>query len=352
MLTRKADSAQKNFSLISRGKLLLLAVVMAGLWYVTAPSVLTSEEQLLWEKVRAAQLHLSQWREQNGTAAALENDPWSCGLIGIEWSGITTTLGELGSKRTACNPTWAIQFSRWFSELGLQPGDHIAIYASGSFPGMLLNAIVAAEAKELKPLLIVSLGASTWGANHPDAPWPVLATELRHSGFIRKRADYYTLGGGEELGHGLAPEGESLLREAVEDAGVDLLTTGNLEGMISRKVELLEEHKSRLLISIGGSQANLGDALEVLRLNPGLLSADEAELAGNGVIGAAMRNNIPVIHMLNLKAISSRVGIPYDSAPRKVAPAQVSKWWSGIGVVLFFIVLLTHRRWKLEAVED
>jgi poly-gamma-glutamate system protein len=352
MLTRKADITQKKFSLISRGKLLLLAVVMAGLWYVTAPSVLTSKEQLLWEKVRSAQLHLSQWREQNGTAASMESDPWNCGLLGIEWSGITTTLGELASKRTACNPAWAIQFSRWFGELGLNPGDHIAIYASGSFPGMLLNAIVAAEAKDLKPLLIVSLGASTWGANHPDAPWPVLATELRHSGFIRKRADYYTLGGGEELGHGLAPEGEAMLRQAAKDAGVDLLTADNLQGMISHKMELLEGHKSRLLVSIGGSQANLGDGLEVLQLYPGLLSADEAEFAGNGVIGFALRDNIPVIHMLNLKAISNSVGIPYDSQPRKVAPARVSKWWSGVGVVLFFAVLLTHRRWRLEPAED
>ena len=345
-------SAQQRFSLISRGRLLLLAAGMAGLWYLAAPGVLTSEERLLWERVRAAQQHLSQWRQHDDTAVPLESDLWNCGLIGLEWSGITTTLGDLGSKRTACNPAWAIQFNRWFRELGLKPDDHIAIYSSGSFPGLLLNVIAAAEAMELKPLLIVSLGASTWGANDPDYPWPVLASELRRGGFIHTRADYYTLGGGEEMGHGLPPEGQALLHKAAKQAGVELLTAASLEEMIARKAELLERHQPRLFVNIGGSHANLGDAHEVLKLHTGLVPVTDIDLAGNGIIGVAMRNDIPVIHMLNVKSISNTVGIPYDSPPRKMAPARVSKWWSFTGVVLFFTVLLRHRRWRLEPTEE
>ncbi len=345
-------TAQKRFTLFNNMRLLLLAVGMAVLWYLSAPSVMSSEESLLWEKVRSAQLHLSQWRQQNGIATPAENDPWQCGMIGLEWSGITTTLGELASKRTACNPAWAIQFSRWFRELGLKEGDAVAVYSSASFPGMLLNVIAASEAMQLEPLLIVSLGASTWGANHPDVPWPVLATELRRNGFVSKRANYYTLGGGAELGQGLSPEGEALLRQAAKDAGVELLTAADLEGMIERKTELLEADKPRVFISIGGSQANLGDSLDVLRLPTGFVSASERSLAGNGVIGFAMQNNIPVIHMLNIKSIGDRVGIPYDSKPRKIGPAQVHVGWSLLGLLLFFIVLLTHRRWRLEPAEE
>jgi len=281
-----------------------------------------------------------------------ESDPWNCGLIGLEWSGTTTTLGDLGSKRTACNPAWAIQFSRWFREQGLKPDDHIVIYSSGSFPGLLLNVVVAAEAMELKPLLIVSLGASTWGANDPDYPWPVLAAELRSSGYIRTRADYYTLGGGAEMGHGLPPEGEVLLRKAAKEAGVELLTAANLEEMIALKTELLEKHQPRLFVNIGGSHANLGDAHEVLKLHTGLVPVTDIDLAGNGVIGVAMRDNIPVVHMLNIKAISNMVGIPYDSPPRKMAPTRVSKWWSFTGIVLFFTALLRHKRWRLEPTEE
>ena len=351
-LIRTTDTSQKHFSIVTKTRLLLLAIGMAGLWYLAAPAVLTTEERMLWEKVRAAQQHLSQWREHNGTATSRESDPFNCGLIGVEWSGITTTLGDLTSKRTSCNPAWAVQFSRWFQELGLKPGDHIAIYSSGSFPALLLNTLAAAEVMQLKPLLIVSLGSSTWGANHPDIPWPVLAAELRRSGFIRHRADYYTLGGDGELGHGFSPEGEALLRTAAKDTGVELLTAGNLEEMIAVKSDLLERHQARLFVSIGGSHANLGDALEVLRMQPGLVPSADVELAGNGVIGTAMRKNIPVIHMLNIRSLSSMVGIPFDSQARQMAPARVSKWWSVAGVILFFAVVLRHRRWRLESSEE
>ncbi len=343
--------AQTRFMRFNSFRLLLMAAGLVLLWFLGGGPGLSPAEELLWEKVRAAQVHLSQWRQRNGTAAPPGSDPWDCGMIGVEWSAITTTLGELASKRTACNPAWSVQFSRWFHELGLGPGDRIAIYSSGSFPGLLLNAIAAAEALQLEPLLIVSLGSSTWGANHPDAPWPVLMTELRRGGFISKRADYYTLGADAELGHGLAPEGAALLRKAATDTGVELLMAANLKEMIARKTAMMDQFQPRALINIGGSQANLGDAEEVLRLSTGLVPGAESGQAGNGVIGHAMRAGVPVIHMLNLKSIGARVGIPYDGPPRKAAPFRGSTGWSLAGVLLFFIILLTHRRWRLEPAE-
>lgn len=350
--TVAAVSAQARFTRFNTARLLLLAAVVAVLWYLGGEAGLNPDENRLWERVRAAQIHMSLWRQVNGTAAAPESDPWQCGLIGLEWSPITTTLGDLAAKRTACNPAWAVQFSRWFRELGLQPGDRIAIFSSGSFPGLLLNAIAASEAMQLEPLLIVSLGASTWGANHPDIPWPVMAAELRSGGFIQKRADFYTLGGGAELGHGLSPEGQALLRAAAAESGVPLLSAGDLRQMIALKMDLLEKFKPGLLVNIGGSQANLGDAEEVLRLTPGLVPAGEAETAGNGVVGLAMRDDIRVIHMLNVHGIASRYGIPYDAAPRKSAPRSGSLAWPAAGLVFFFAVLLTHRRWRLEPAEE
>jgi poly-gamma-glutamate system protein len=325
---------------------------MAALWYLAAPVVLSIEEKQLWDRVRAAQLHLDQWRTEQGTVTSPEHDPWRCGLIGLEWSGITTTLGELGSKRTACNPAWAVQFSRWFRAQGIEAGDRIAIYSSASFPGLLLNAIAAAEAMELEPLLIVSLGASTWGANHPDAPWPLLAAGLRRNGFIQKRADYYTLGGGAELGHGMDAENVAMLREAAAQTGIGLLSASDLEEMVARKSELLLEYRPRLFINIGGSQANLGSAEEVLGLSRGLVPVSEAGRAGNGVIAVAMSDGIPVIHMLNMKALSSKHGIPYDSPPSQLAPIQMNWWWPVAGLLLFFAMLLTHRRWQLESPDD
>ena len=343
------------FSLAAKGKLLILAVIMLVLWYLGSSSTMTADEQLLWEKVRSAQRHLYQWKPRAGNKADRQSDrqadPWECGLIGVEWSGITTTLGDLRAKRTACNPAWAVQFKRWFEQQGLKAGDRIAIYSSSSFPGLLLSAIAASEAMQLEPLLVVSLGASTWGANQPDYPWPVLAGELRRSGFIKTRADFYTLGGGGEMGQDLSVEGETLLRGSALQSGVELLTADALADMVALKYRLLKNHRPKLLVSIGGSHANLGDNYDVLHLPTGPVPAKDANFSGNGVIGFAMRDNIPVIHMLNIKYLAKMTGIPYDSPPIRIAPSRSHTRFSGIGLVLFFIVLFKHRRWKLEPQE-
>jgi hypothetical protein len=52
--------------------------------------------------------------------------------------------------------------------------------------------------------------------------------------------------------------------------------------------------------------------------------------------------------MLNVKTSSEISGIPYDSRPRKLAPAKVSVGLSLAGVGFFFIVLWRHKRWRLE----
>ena len=331
----------------TRWKLVLLAIAMTAAWHLASPSSLGSKERELWEKVRSAQTHLAAWREETGHASPPGADPWSCGLIGVEWSGATTTLGDLAAKRTACNPAWAVQFLRWFDELGLGPGDRVVIYSSASFPAMLLNAAAAAEMLQLDVFLVVSLGASTWGANQPGATWPDLSSELRRAGYLQKRADFYTLGGEAETGIGMAPEGRALLIRAAERAGVGLLQADGLADMVRLKSELLRERAPVVLVSIGGSHANLGDDPAVLELPPGLLGGDSAAAAGTGVIAYALGQNIPVIHVLNLKRMAAEHGIPWDSQPRPRGPSAVRAGWSLAGLLLFFIVVLTHRRWRL-----
>ena len=344
----KVSLKKLSFRGMAIGKLSLLALATVTLWYLAAPQGLNSDEQQLWERVAAAQQHIHRWRLEKGSFTDTQTDPWNCGLIGLEWSGTSTTLGDLSSKRTACNPAWAVQFGRWFKDQGLGKGDRIAIYSSASFPGLLLSAIAASEAMELQVFLVVSLGASTWGANDPEYPWPVLATELRRAGFIQKQADYYTLGGGSELGNDLSQEGLDILLGAAKDAGVNILDADNLEAMIQLKSYFLKQRESRLLLSIGGSHANMGNDYDILGLPTGPVPLSDTNIAGNGVIGNALRDDIPVIHMLNLRYLSRQTGIPYDSEPRRMAPGRVSAWWSVASIFVFFLVVTRHRRWQIE----
>jgi poly-gamma-glutamate system protein len=338
-----------SFRQLTLARLVALAIALSLTWWLATPAGLNSREQALWDRVSAAQKHLLDWRTKQGAALNEAEDPWRCGLIGLEWSEISTTMGDVKSKRTACHPAWAIQFSRWFEEQGLAAGDPIAIYSSASFPGLLLSAIAAGEAMQLDILLVVSLGASSWGANDPATPWPLMAAELRRVGHIETTADFYTLGGGSELGNDMPPQGNEILYAAADATGVEFMTANDLAGMIQAKSEMLMRHRAKLLLSIGGSHANMGDDPGILKLSPGPVKASDGKSAGNGVIARALGEGIPVIHMLNLRELSRQTGIPYDSRPRPMAPGSVSALWSAFGLGLFFLVIARHRRWRIEA---
>ena len=325
---------------------LTLLLVLA--WHAALPLGLTPAEETLWHRVRAAQLDIADWRNQSGLAPDAGADPWRLGLIGKEWSPLTTTLGDLHAKRTACNPAWAIWLRRVFEDLGLKPGGRVAVYSSGSFPGLILNSLAAAESMELNVQLIVSLGASSWGANHMKLPWPVLEAELQRRGFIRGKAAYYTLGGGGELGQGMPPEAVACLTRAARDRGVSLLTAPGFETMLKQKLTLLREFRPGLVISIGGSRANLGDDPVVLKLPPGLLRPGSVSDPGNGVIGQALKQGLPVVHFLNLRKLAGQAGIPYDAEPAPRGPARAAHLWFALGLLAYGLVLWFHRRWQIK----
>ena len=328
-------------------KLALLAVGMVVIAVLASPVVPRGGERQAWETVRAAQEHVADWRREQGTAASREDDPFDCGLIGVEWSPLTTTLGSIEAKQASCNPAWAVRFMRWYRDMGLNEGDTVAIFSSASFPAMLLNALVAAETLGLEVELLVSLGASTWGANHPGAPWPAISAELRRGGYLRNKADFYTLGGSAENGGGMAEEGVSLLEQAAGETGVSMLRAAGVEEMIESKSAIVEQSGARLLVSIGGSQANLGTDPDVLRLEPGVHRPGDDVPAGNGVIASALETGVPVLHVLNVRELAAREGIAFDGAPQRLAPVDVNPWWAAFGLAVFFGVLLTHRRWRL-----
>lgn len=341
-----------HLSLSNQIKLLLLSVVLILLWWWGSQKMLTPEESATWDKVHAAQQHLISWKQTELGIPPSKDDLWNSGLIGVEWSSTTTTLGDLPAKRTSTHPSWAVQFRRWYEDSGLSSGDRIAIYSSGSFPGMLVNALIAAESMELQIQLIVSLGASSWGANHPDAPWPVFEHQLRRRGFIKKKTDFYTLGGGSEIGTTIYPEGKLILENAISNTNIPLLTAENLKEMVEKKTLILREFEPKLFINIGGSHANLGDDDNNLKLPFGLILPEQVSSAGNGVLGNALRLKIPAIHVLNMKALSQRHNIPFDEKPTKQSPSTDNTLWFWLGLIAFSVVLINHNRWKLISLDE
>ena len=60
------------------------------------------------------------------------------GLVGPDFTEITSTPGDEREKRSTLNPYSASAVMSMLLEIGLKKGDKIAVGASGSYPGFLL----------------------------------------------------------------------------------------------------------------------------------------------------------------------------------------------------------------------
>ncbi|MDR1979147.1 MAG: poly-gamma-glutamate system protein [Synergistaceae bacterium] len=336
---------RQYFDKSSPARLMVLTAVLLALWAAWGGD-LSEEETRLYRKVREAQNRLWEELESRGVLSIEDehNDPDKSGFVGVEWSSITTTLGSLESKRNAGDPLWAVQTLRWLDGMGIGKGDRIVVLSSSSFPGMLFSVLAAAETRGIAIDLAVSLGSSTWGANRRSAPWPLLGRILREHGFLATKPRFYTLGGGGENGGGIPGEGIALLENAARDDGVNVFRAPSVAAVIDRKMSLIEDgaQKAKLVVNIGGSEANLGHDEAAIRLSPGLLPPETGLDAGDGVIGLALKRGYPVLHLLNLRLLANKTGIAFHARRPsfgKGAPLAAA------GVALFAFVMITHRRW-------
>src|SRR5262245_31304231 len=127
-------------------------------------------------------------KELRGLTSSMQTDPNRTGMIGQEYTLITTTIGELPAKRTATNPDFAAVLVRQIASLNLARGTPVVIVVSGSFVGGDVAAITATETLGLRPIVIASLSASMWGANEPEFNLIDMLSALREQNVIRTRA--------------------------------------------------------------------------------------------------------------------------------------------------------------------
>lgn len=339
---QKAQRAQK---IRSRTILAAAALVMLACWLAGGGS-LSPAEKRLYDTVTRSHEILWQWKESRGINQDAETDPHKTGLIGVEWSEFSTTLGALEAKRAACDPRWAVAASRWFDELGIKRGDRVVVLSSSSFPGMILNVLAALEARGADTTMILSLGSSTWGANDPRAPWPVMAAQLRKAGLLHTKPGYITLGGGNENGGGLSEEAVREMRALAESEQTPLIVKDSLDEMIEWKTALIKQISPKAVINIGGGHSSLGSGDSPVNLAPGVHTRRDAR-AGNGVMARALEAGFPVIHILNIKELCAQTKIPFDAAPSPFMRGRYGTAAAIIGLAAFTFALIISERWRM-----
>ena len=88
-----------------------------------------------------AYAEILKWRLEKGIPIVSSLDPNGTGLIGCEYSDITSTVGDLKAKQLSVNPAFSALITTWLYEAGVRQGDSVAVSFSGSFPALNLSLI-------------------------------------------------------------------------------------------------------------------------------------------------------------------------------------------------------------------
>jgi poly-gamma-glutamate system protein len=251
-------------------------------------------------------------------------DPRHTGLIGPEWSGITTTIGDPEAKRTTINPNFAALIAHLLQEAGVKKGDTIAIGSSASFPALLIASLSAAKALNLHPLIIISFGSSSYGASNPDFTlWDMYRLLLDHQ-IIDYKPVAASMGGEDDTGSEFEKGITNRIRKSLQEAGIPLVSEKDLQKNISiRNGYYFGSGQISAFINSGGGYANIGSSPSVLRIKPGLVKkAHIPEPEKQGMIHSMLQQKIPVIHLLYIKGLAQKYNLPWDLASQPEINAQ------------------------------
>jgi len=269
------------------------------------------------------QAHRVLWAEKErlGLLPADDSDPNRTGMIGPEYTIITTSVGSLPSKRTVGSPDFAAATLREMAELELAPGTPVLIVLSGSLVGANVATILAAEKLGLRPVVIGSAGASMWGATDPEFTWYDIERTLIRAGVIQTGSIVGVMGGTGGIGIELEDRGRAAIRAAAVRNGIRIVAeqslgelaahiTGIIDGVLGPGVE------PGLVVNVGGSVIGLGTCHESYDMPTGLTRTGVSCTDGTpgiGMIYAA--RGVPLLHILGIRDLASRWDIPFDPVP-------------------------------------
>lgn len=240
------------------------------------------------------------------------------GLLGPQWTELTTSLGDVQAKRTSLQPDFAALIVKYYHQAGLQPGQVVAIGMSGSFPGLCLAAVAAANEMDLVPKVIASYGASMFGATRPELAVVRILETARQADALEYEILAVSLGGDSDQGDGnlLFPNARQRMLSIADDDGFSLISETDLAASAKARMALYGD-PVHCFVNIGGASVNAGIGADSLRFPNGLVSAPPPipDTTDRGLIYEYAAQGTPVIHLLNIRGLAEQNGLPYDPSP-------------------------------------
>ena len=254
-----------------------------------------------------------------------ENDPNETGLVGSPFSLITTDEGDLDAKLTTLDPNFSAGMVELMLRMNLQKGDTVAILLTGSMPGANIAVLTAANAMGLIPMVITSVGASQWGANHADFTWLDMESILFNKGLINSRSVAASVGGRNDMGRLLSPAGREIIISNIENYNIPLIRKNRLAENIDERMKLFESFNKitnySAMINVGGGVASLGTSFNSKLLPAGIINRSDVVNISirdggiEGVLAKFAKKNVPVLHVLNIKSLTEQLGMPFAPIP-------------------------------------
>lgn len=300
---------------------LVSALFLATDWMVPLEEAGPLKEQMFQASQTMAHAEdvLKECRKRESVPLS-EKDVNYTGMIGRERTPITTSKGHLQAKRTSTNPNFAGLIAYLLKKAGVEKNGSVAMGASGSFPALIVASLSAVREVEARPLLICSLGASQWGANIPRFNFLRMHECLLEKGIFKNQPTAVSLGGIRDTGEEMDPPGKSFLIGEIRRSGLPFIYESNLRKNVETRMSLYQKEadskKIQAFINIGGSFSNLGTDSQILNLNPGLTKISQIPpQVRRGMIYEMASRGIPVIHLLNMKGLVQKYGLPWDPFP-------------------------------------
>lgn len=317
----------QKFSIKSNLTLSLLAVLFVGSFFIVEQNKEDALQDHYDEKFQASQLAMETMefikglRMEKGVFIDNINDPNETGIIGQEFTQITTGRGSLPIKLSATNPNFAAMVVQLLKDADVEEGDKVAVCMTGSFPAVNIATYSALKTIGAEPIIILSTTSSTWGANDPEFTWLDMEAKLHEKGIFPFRAAAASIGGNQDIGMALSKNGRVLAKMAIKRNNLPFIDGENLNMNIEKRLDLFEKHSQgkpiKAFINVGGGIASLGSKKNGERIAAGLNKELKLKNIPDkvGVLFNMAQEDVPIIHLLNLNGLMKKYALPRNPVP-------------------------------------
>lgn len=349
---------------VGKSVLIAFALFCIVLFIAEVGSIRKKKSRLYEEKISAAKTCQDAFEiiktERKSLNIPIDeiNDPNQTGLIGYQSSLITSGRSDLQSKLTSTNPNFAALFVELLYRAGVRKGDVIAIGWNGSYPALNIALLSAVKALDLKPIIITSLTSSMWGANDPARfTWLDMERVLNEKEILQFHSTVASLGGEDDNGQGLSPEGRALLDFAIQRNGISKITVTSIAEQIEKRLSIYQQEtkkqKIAVFVNIDRNVSNIGNVMATPKT--GILSRYSNKVVELSVIGKMLAKGIPVINVLNVNHLADTYNLPIAPSPlpkigkgRLFVESRYAVNLAIVMVILIIVILFFVIRYDLE----